>query len=53
MKSLKFNFTKRINWPNSMAEVLVVFLGVSAGFILIYQKERFINTQLMPYDQRA
>lgn len=46
MESLKFNLLKRVNWPNRIAELLVVFLGVSAGFILQNQKDHFNNNEL-------
>ena len=46
MNSLKFNVLKRVNWPNRIAELLVVFLGVSAGFILQNQKDHFNNKDL-------
>ena len=51
MKKSFVNFTKigKINWANRLAELLVVFLGVSAGFILQNYKENLQDEKLEQY----
>jgi len=42
---MKLPFIKKINWTNHIIELLVVFLGITAGFILQNDKEQNENKE--------
>lgn len=43
---MKLTFIKKINWPTHIAELLVVFLGITAGFVLQNNKEQNEDNEL-------
>ena len=42
---MKLTFIKKINWTNHIIELLVVFLGITAGFVLQNDKEQNENKE--------
>lgn len=42
---MKLTFAKKINWANHIIELLVVFLGITAGFVLQNDKEQSQNKE--------
>ena len=42
---MKSTFVKKINWTNHIIELLVVFLGITAGFVLQNDKEQNQNKE--------
>ena len=42
---MKLTFAKKINWTNHIIELLVVFLGITAGFVLQNDKEQSQNKE--------
>lgn len=42
---MKLTFVKKINWTNHIIELLVVFLGITAGFVLQNDKEQNENKE--------
>ena len=42
---MKLTFAKKINWTNHIIEIFVVFLGITAGFVLQNDKEQSQNKE--------